>query len=165
MVGMRAMDGPDGGARTPSELIDNLRLRLSQLAENHPSAPRSAEPGRWPGEPSARRPGWAEAVAAREQFAGPVDVPEHDEVAGPVAAVDETIGGSEQAIGDERTGAGGDGLDGSGGLAGDVLAAAGDGGALGELDMPGLRGASEPYRPWFMSGEPGAPWWASGEKL
>ena len=34
-------------------------------------------------------------------------------------------------------------------------------GGLGDLDLPGLRGTSEAYRPWFMSGEPGSPWWAA----
>ena len=32
---------PDGSARSPAELLDNLRLSLSQLADNHPSSPRN----------------------------------------------------------------------------------------------------------------------------
>ena len=161
MVGMRTMDGPDrgagsvsepgGGARSPSELFDNLRLRLSQLAENHPSAPQRAEPGGGPRESPPRRPGPADAVPEREQFARPHAVPEHDEVGGPAAAAEGATAADAEGAAEagERTGAGA----GAGGALG----------ALGELDLPGLRGASEAYRPWFMSGEPGAPWWAADE--
>jgi hypothetical protein len=47
---------PDGRARPPAELLDNLRLRLSQLADNHPSAPRRRHAQRDYGEPR----GWPE---------------------------------------------------------------------------------------------------------
>src|SRR5215470_16714548 len=40
LAGSRA---PDGRARSPAELLDNLRLRLSELPGNHPSAPRAED--------------------------------------------------------------------------------------------------------------------------
>jgi hypothetical protein len=175
---MRSMDVPDpesdGRARTPSELFDNLRLRLSQLAENHPSALRPAETG-GPGESALREPG------GRPESPGAAEPAGSDEPAG----ADEPAGGSDKPGGDERAEAGQDvpiarPADGGGGPRGDVLADPHAGGALrdldmgdlnlgdldlGDLDLPGLRGASEGYRPWFMSGEPGAPWWAVPEDL
>ena len=168
---MRSMDGPDresdSRARPPAELFDNLRLRLSQLAENHPSAPqRGEETGRGPGE-SPRRPDGL--GPRRDEFAGRDAAADDGEFAGPAAAGRGPGGDGERgpvtapadgggALRDPDRGGPDLGDVDLGGLElGDV--------ELGDLDLPGLRGASEAYRPWFMSGEPGAPWWAAGEDI
>ncbi len=46
---------PDGSARSPAELLDNLRLSLSQLADNHPSSPRNRHAPGDRGAPADRR--------------------------------------------------------------------------------------------------------------
>jgi hypothetical protein len=178
MVGMRTMDGPDGGrgsvsgpdgvARSPSELFDNLRLRLSQLAENHPSAPQRAEPDSGPVESPPRPPDRVNAPErdefARPDVAGP-DVARPDIARPDIARPDVTrpdVTRPEAEPGSDEFARPAPGAGTSGG---DERAAAGAGGGPGELGLPGLPGASEPYRPWFLSGEPGAPWWAAGEDL
>jgi hypothetical protein len=74
---------PDrGAARSPAELLDELRLRLSQLPENHPSAPREkgdARPRGWPERPEPpERPGRAARPDRPERPDGPerADLPE-----------------------------------------------------------------------------------------
>ena len=164
---------PDGQARPPSELLDNLRLRLSQLAENHPSAaPQLAETGRGPAESPPRPSDGPDPAPERGELTGPDAVPEQDEPAGPAAAADGEAGAGEQpaGAGEQAAGAGEDGRSGpdgtpGGGLGDDLLAGSGAAGALGGRDLPGLRGTAEAYRPWFMSDEPGSPWWAAGQDL
>jgi hypothetical protein len=155
MVGMRSMDVPDRGqARSPAELLDNLRLRLSQLADNHPSAPRRGEPGERP-----LRDG-ADAVPEGAELARPDVMPEGGDESGR----DGSGGGGPGIDGPDGGGPGGGGPDGGepdGGGAGGPMAR----GGLGDLDLPGLRAASEAYRPWFVAGEPGAPWWVASDDL
>lgn len=160
MVGMRSMDVPDRGqGRSPAELLDNLRLRLSQLADNHPSAPRRAEAGERPGE--LPLPDGADAVPAGgdESGRGP---------GGGGPGGDGPDGGGQRGdrsgAGPDRDGPDRDGPDGGEADGGGPGGPAARGG-LGDLDLPGLRAASEAYRPWFVSGEPAAPWWAAGEDL
>jgi len=156
MVGMRSMDVPDRGqGRSPAELLDNLRLRLSQLADNHPSAPRRGETGHGPGEPPLRD--GADAVQEGGEPARPDAMPESGELGQPEVVPEAGDGSGRGAPGGDGPGGDGPGGDGPGGPAAR--------GGPGDLNLPGLRGGSEAYRPWFMSGEPGAPWWAAGEDL
>lgn len=160
----------DGRARSPSELLDNLRLRLSQLAENHPSAPRWPEAhGGRDARPHAHGVDRADdhPAAGREPAAGDLAA-----ASGGAAADDGAVPADSQADADERAGVGDD--EATGPLADAIraarlvdgpLARAADGGAMGKLTLPGSWGKPEPYRPWFMSGEPGSPWWAAESDL
>ena len=166
---------PDGRARSPSELFDNLRLRLSELPANHPSAPRQAgrpefAGHRVPSEWTARadpavRPGDG-APAGRD---GP-------------AAQDSPLGTDQHGRGeaaaargteDTRQGEPGDAgwvdpLDEAilaGRMARDAFAGAADSGALEMMNLAAEMGPSEAYMPWFMSGEQAVPWWAAGDDL
>ncbi len=151
MVGMRSMDVPDRGqARSPAELFDNLRLRLSRLADSHPSAPRHGQAGDGPGERPLR-----DGADAVPELAPPAAMPEGGGLARPEPVPEGGELGQPEAAPEVGDGSG------RGGPGGDLRAAAR--GGLDDLDLPGLRAASEAYRPWFMSGEPGAPWWAAGE--
>jgi len=181
---------PDGRARPPAELLDNLRLRLSQLADNHPSAPRSRHPRAdwgaprdwgpprgWPASGDGDGPGdWG---APRDSdgpgdWDGPGDRgvpedrrwrPEQDASAGEGEAAERDIGSPADQPADTDAEAGG-----FGGLAdairaasrlSDAFPASVDGGWLGEMSLFASGGQAEPYRPWFMSGEPLTPWWAA----
>jgi hypothetical protein len=168
---------PDGRARPPAELLDNLRLRLSQLADNHPSAQRNRyAPGDW-GEPRDRGAP-ADRGDARDR-GEPADRgapgdwrwrPEQDAWPGESEAAEQDTGGP----GDRPTDAD-DGQAGRLGRLADAIRAASrrsdafpasvDGGlgVLGETSLFANRGLAEPYRPWFMSGEPSTPWWAADE--
>ena len=146
---------PDGRARPPAELLDNLRLRLSQLPENHPSAIRHTS--------HDGRPACAPGGAPHDQ--GPLD---------PLAPRDRILPSesSEDLGGSRATPARQDGGQApSGGSlgdliravkeAGDALAGSADAGAFSDVDMFLGGSQSEPYRPWFMAGEVGTPWFAA----
>jgi hypothetical protein len=138
--------GVDGSARPPAELLDNLRLRLSQLPENHPSA-------------------FRQAYDSRE---GPAETPADS--MSPQDSADESRGstdaGVEVGVGTSQD----DGPAPGGGSLADLIRAISDtSDSLAETIGEGMLGDigtlprgihSEPYRPWFMSGDPGVPWFA-----
>jgi hypothetical protein len=119
----------DGRSRSPAELLDNLRLRLSRLPENHPSAFRKADDRREaPAETDVDR--WSDGVGA-SQDDGPA--PDGGSLADLIRSIRDTSDSLAETIGE--------------GMLGDI----------GTLPR-GIH--SEPYRPWFMSGDPGVPWFA-----
>ena len=146
---------PDGRARAPAELLDNLRLRLSQLPENHPSAIRHTS---------------HDAPATSEQGGAPRDHSPRDPVApwdriSPPESSEDVRGSREAAARqDDGQAPGGGSL---GDLiravreAGEALAGSADTGAFSDVDMFLGGSQSEPYRPWFMAGEVGPPWFAA----
>jgi len=155
-----------GRARPPGELLDNLRLRLRELAGNHPSAVRAEGPGAAPrpagdyarpASPQAGRPG--DAQAGRPEDAPADDAPLDDiadevdaegtpaDAADPQAPREGSLAELIRAIKD----------------AGGALPGHADAGLLGEMDLF-AGGGGDPYRPWFMSGEPLTPWFAAGEE-
>lgn len=181
----------DGRARDPAELLDNLRLRLADLAANHPSHPASPADERagrsWPagGRGGPEPPGTRERAPA----AGGPDCKADQAGTGQrtgdgAAAADGPGGGREraedaaQASGGRRDLTGGaaraarlaadrragpaDLLGGPGGWPGPAADAAGALDALGSLGWAARPGHADPYRPWFMTGEPASPWWAAG---
>ena len=146
----------DGRARWPAELLDNLRLRLSQLPENHPSAIRKADDSReGPAETDVDK--WSDVPAPADSMSPPGSA---DEPRGSAdAAVEAGVGTSQDD----------DPPPGAGSLAdlirairdtGESLAESIGEGMLGDIEqLPGGIN-SDPYRPWFMSGDPGVPWFA-----
>jgi len=164
---------PDGRPRSPAELLDNLRLRLSELPPNHPSAPRAA--GRV--EPSDRaRPSGRPAPA--DQPAPPGE-PEPSGQAEPPGqrAPDERAAadgarrpeGSGDSRGPQPDDADGPGLVGeairAARMAGGALASTADASGQAMMNLADQVSPSDAYRPWFMSGEPGAPWWAADNDM
>jgi hypothetical protein len=134
------MDHPDKAeaARPPAELLDELRLRLLRLDQNHPSRPReaampgpAADLGEPPDEPSEE--GDPEQAGDPEQPGEPeqAGAPEQSDTDPDAGQVTPATGGP---------GAGGRGAD--------------------SLTLPGLRSASEAYQPWFMGSDAGVPWFA-----
>ncbi len=168
---------PDGRARPPAELLENLRLRLNQLADNHPSARRDRPaPGDWSAPRDWDGRGNWDAprnLDASEDWAAPGDWrwrPEQDGWPGEGEAAGQDTRGPGDRPADADNGQPGR----LGGLAdairaasrrGDAFPASVDGGlgVLGETSLFASRGLAEPYRPWFMSGEPSTPWWAADE--
>jgi hypothetical protein len=138
----------DGRARSPAELLDNLRLRLSQLPENHPSAFRDAvnvreRPAERDGDTAGSPRSARDAVRASDERRPDAPAPQDDDPAAGGGSLSDLI----RAVRDT----------------GDSLAE-----SLGEgmlTDIGSLPGGipSEPYRPWFMSGDPGVPWFAAGD--
>jgi hypothetical protein len=173
----------DGRARSPAELLDNLRLRLSQLPENHPSAFRDADNlRRRPAEGDGDAAGSSES--ARDAGQGRNSVRAHDSVhasdASARGAVQErrlAWPEADDGVRDERrpdvAAPEDDGPAAGGGTLGDLIRAIRDtGDSLAESIGEGMLGdigqlpgglPSEPYRPWFMSGDPGVPWFAAGD--
>src|SRR5215468_4673576 len=169
---------PDGRARPPAELLDNLRLRLSQLAENHPSAPRRRPAQRDWGEPCdwGDPRDWSDPrdrdARADRNAPGDRDTPldrlwrpEQEAWPGEGVAAGPHIGSSadQHAEADDAQ------AERFGGLAEAIRAASqlSDGfpaspgpGMFGEVSWPGSWGDTEPYRPWFIGGDPWSPWWA-----
>jgi hypothetical protein len=153
----RSLDGrttPGDRARPPEELLDNLRLRLSQLADNHPSAPREWEPDCWREDDDAGHP----VVASDDRL---------DEVTRDGSAQGGSFADLHCAVdltgSQGRAGPGRSTLTQAAGWAADAARAAGGGvGALATTELPVRGGTGDPYRPWFMAGELGSPWWASG---
>jgi hypothetical protein len=155
---------PDGRARPPAELLDNLRLRLSQLPENHPSAIRQTSQDA----PATSEHGGAPHVQGSRDRVAP-----RDRIS--LAESSEDLGGSREAedVGESREAAARqhDGQAPGGGSLGDLIRAvkeAGDAfagsagsGAFADVDVLLGGSQSEPYRPWFMAGEVGTPWFAA----
>ena len=146
--------GADGRARSPAELLDNLRLRLSQLPENHPSAFRQADEWRLPERdagPWAAAPDRRSSRGSADELRGSADAGAEVGVGASQADVAAPAGGSLadliRAVRDT----------------GDSLAESIGDGVLGDIATlpPGTH--AESYRPWFMSGEPGVPWFAAGD--
>lgn len=144
--------GPDDRARPPQELLDNLRLRLSRLADNHPSAPGYQE------QPVA---GDADAAAGQEGESadgenGHAGVFENQEAG--------TDARSELPAASDNGSADGAGTDAAGppdAVRTAAAAVASGLGMLATMELPGRgRHLGDPYRPWFMAGEPGSPWWS-----
>jgi len=147
----------DGRARSPAELLDNLRMRLSQLPENHPSAFRKADNLREaPAETDVDR--WSE-VPAPADSTSPQDSTDESRASAD-AGVEVGVGTSQ----DDSPAPGGGSLadlirsirDAS-----DSLAETIGEGMLGDVGTLPRGIHSEPYRPWFMSGDPGVPWFAA----
>jgi hypothetical protein len=182
----------DGRARSPAELLDNLRLRLSQLPENHPSSFREADDTRDEStetdvDSAGSEPELARDSAQRSRQAWPErndslgderwsDLPASEDSMSPQGSAGESCGsadaGVEVGVGTSQD----DGpAPGGGSLAdlirairdtGDSLAESIGEGVLGDIGtLPGGIGGihSEPYRPWFMSGDHGVPWFAAGD--
>jgi hypothetical protein len=133
--------GADGRARSPAELLDNLRLRLSQLPDGHPSAARATsdiQPGRltqdnnedrswqWPPRSAADGADDSGSLSAGGKLADLIKMVRD---------------------------------------AGDGLAEWADGDVLADIERFPGDARYEPYRPWFMSAEPFTPWFAAGEDL
>jgi hypothetical protein len=166
---------PDGRARSPAELFDNLRLRLSELPASHPSAMRQAGQPASAGDralsdcstttdPDLRTgdgaPGGRKGSARHDS---PLGTDQDDRRATPA------MRGAE----DTRTGEQGDA--GRAGpldevilavrMARDTFPGAADAGALAMTNIAAEIGPSEAYAPWFMSGDETVPWWAAGDDL
>ena len=148
-------------------MLDNLRLRLRQLPENHPSAVRAGD-GTRDEAPRPRSAGDGERIQAPApaEASEPDDQPLDDSPAGDPAPDD------PPAADQDSEGRAGDDADAAaprGGSLPDLIRALKDAGAgtsvLGEMDLFTGTGSGDPYRPWFMSGEPGAPWFAEGEDM
>ena len=158
----------EGRARQPGELLDQLRERLANLDQNHPSAER------WPADStsSSDNEATAEPFAPPEQPAVPAEVaaradttrdrpdPDPDSGrpdAGPTA--DQPSGEQPAASADASPAAGESVQDRSGNAP-----AADRGRELGQSEIGPDRGRSpgsgDPYRPWFASDEPITPWFA-----
>jgi hypothetical protein len=163
--------GPDERARPPRELLDNLRLRLSQLAENHPSAPGYPHRGRSSGDGQVsgddRTGGAGTAAPDGQAMAGDADAAAGHEgesaaggsgFAGVFGDMNRTTGTGSDIEAGSQAGRGAGGW--AGEAARSAAAAMGLGiGVLATMELP-VRGRSgDPYRPWFMAGEPGSPWW------
>ena len=140
----------DGRARSPAELLANLRLRLIQLPENHPSAPRDTN--------DVER----SHVSCND---------EREAVQRPSGIAEESSG----SAGTSPDAAPGNGTPPHGGWladfiravrdAHDALAESADGRVLADIEVFGGEARYEPYRPWFMSADPFRPWFAMGEDL
>lgn len=138
----------DGAARSPAELLDNLRLRLSQLPENHPSAVRDPAPDR---DRRRERPDerQEERIDERREASA---VRGGERVAEPGAGADDSGGAGRGSLAD---------LIRAIKEAGDETSLSGaEISALGEFGLFAGSGSADPYRPWFMDGEPGTPWFA-----
>ena len=165
-VTARVLPGvPDGRARSPSELFDNLRLRLSELAANHPSAHGQADRP----EPAGRyRPAGQDAPLGTDQddrgaapeTRGAEDMRQGDTL---------PLGGGAVMQGFEPGDAGQSGAPDQAILAArmvsDSFAGAAETGALAMMNFAAEIGSAEAYAPWFMSGEGAMPWWAAGDDL
>lgn len=161
--------GRDSDARQPAELLDQLRQRLSRLADNHPSAHSesvgSCRSGDWSqAQDSPRAPDSPGAPEGREWQGvdGVADLPDEQAVDGGDARVPPGPDGSSEH---EPADAGGmpDAESHEPLHLGHVMSAAADG-YPGDLDLHlGLSGPSETYRPWFMSGDSGSPWFVTDE--
>lgn len=179
-----------GRARTPAELLDNLRLRLSELPESHPSAVRrpvrdtasdsdggsASDPdgGRRGGsarEPLPREARGADLPEAAPDVARPADVTENGSDRRPESESESEGQGHGEGVAEEPADGADDQPAGGGGSLADLIRAVkgasdalapsgGDMSALGEFDLFRGSGGADPYRPWFMDGEPGTPWFA-----
>jgi len=158
---------PDLRARPPAELLDNLRWRLSQLADNHPSAERGRPAPRdwdkrreWRESGDGRAPRDLDAPRQRDAPDGWLELGDWDALA---ADGDISAPADQPADADDAQGKG------FGGLAdairaasrlSDALSDSPHAGSLGDMSFFAQPGQTEPYRPWFMSGDPSTPWWA-----
>jgi hypothetical protein len=142
----------DGSARQPSELLAELRLRLSRLADNHPSAapydqssadrrhdiPAQERDSRRPADSAEIGPDQDPVADADQESSAGLAAPDQESSPG-LAAPDQDDGWhSWQADTTEPF----------------------DDWHQGELEL-GLPDESDAYRPWFMSGELSAPWFAA----
>jgi hypothetical protein len=153
--------GPDERARPPRELLDNLRLRLSRLADNHPSAAAYADRDGADLDGSADRAGQAQADDA-DAAPGPdaTSVPGGSGHDGVFDDQKRNADAGMQPPAGSQTGAA-DGAGPADAVRTAATALASGLGALATMELPGRgRHAGDPYRPWFMAGEPGSPWWS-----
>ncbi|MGN6791331.1 MAG: hypothetical protein ACTHJW_02960 [Streptosporangiaceae bacterium] len=146
-----------GRARPPAELLNNLRERLSQLPENHPSVFRDTfrDPQASAEHETVRYDQRQQDSLARhdrdsapelwDDVRGPGQVAADDDQEGP-ACGDRSLGALIRAVKD----------------AGDLIAGSANLGLADVEVLPGS-GQSDPYRPWFMSGDVGTPWFAAGD--
>ena len=127
-----------GNQRSPAELLNNLRLRLGQLADNHPSAVAGSRPAR---ELEAVQPLRHERddYAPREQ-----DRVELGEAARRDTAPGIPLADIARRVKDVA----------------DALSASQFVGVPTEIELVTGSHGTDPYRPWFMSGEPTTPWFA-----
>src|SRR5215467_6157595 len=144
---------PDGRARSPAELLDNLRLRLSGLPGNHPSAPRAEDrqDNSDRALPSSRGiPSDPPTSRDRAQRSGRVEPPDQEQ------PDDDAAVGQLTRSGDRTNGAA---------PSADRLAALGNTGSVAMMNVVDRARRAEAYRPWFMCGESAAPWWAADADL
>ncbi len=157
----------DGRARSPEELLDNLRLSLSDLAARH-TFPQRHRDSRTdvdgpPDHDAYLDPNFHRAAETKRDR----DVPYNSDV--PHDRDMPYADGPGHGAAPESDGSDHDGADHSGGLWDAIRAArelndAFPGLAAGPPSDLGLfadHGYEEPYRPWFMSGDPSTPWWAA----
>ncbi len=158
----------DGAARSPSELLDQLRERLARLDVNHPSA--------WDGRrPEERAETRADAVPDSQESSGkrssnaPDERPAADGADAVQPASRRQMGpdGGVSQVGDPGSGGGGSGAEmgsADGGVADEesgspsAASSADESGADANGVIQAGRRTGEPYRPWFAAGEPGEPW-------
>jgi hypothetical protein len=163
---------PDLRARPPAELLDDLRLRLSRLADNHPSAQRGRPaPRDW--DAPRQRDAPADLDAPRQ-----LDPPRQRDARADQDALDDWLergdwdafaaerdisAPADQPAADDAQAAG------LGGFTDAIRAASRLSDAfpdsphvasLGDMSFFAHPGQTEPYRPWFMSSDPSTPWWA-----
>ena len=126
-----------GNPRSSAELLDNLRLRLAQLAENHPSA--------------------VTGCGRARQFESERALPHERDDHGPREQACDDQGDS---VGHDTTRGGGfaDLVRGVKDVAGALSGSQGTEGPA-EIGLAASRSA-DPYRPWFMAGDPATPWFA-----
>jgi len=158
----------DGRGRSPEELLDNLRLSLSNLAARYTIAPRDRD----------ARMGW-DAPAGRDaslnsDIIRPMENPHDHDVPGDGNASYEREVPFDEGAGyshaHDPDGPDYGGADHGAGLWDAIRAARelsdafpGLAGRYGDTGLFADLGYEEPYRPWFMSGDPSTPWWAADD--
>ena len=130
--------GPDAPQRRPGGAGD-LRQRLAALRAGHPSSPEYGGRGGEAADGAGGNDRAGEIGGAREEDAGDIDRARED--AGAAEGDPDGLPGPEGARSRGRSGGRGHASPGSA-----------------ELGQPGLLRGSEPYRPWFSSGESLEPW-------
>jgi hypothetical protein len=153
----------EGGARQPTELLDQLRERLTRLDSNHPSA-RPPDHSEMDVGTATNAVDQAESIISPDEPAGQDDVQE----AGPLerSPADQDRRGQETADRDPaRTSAGGvNSGDGSSQAGPENISESASEPDPGQFEAdPGWGrrlAAGDPYRPWFAGDEPVTPWFA-----
>lgn len=164
----------DGRARSPEELLDNLRRSLGDLKARYTIAQRTGDaPSDWDAPPDYDAYlDWNVVHGGDEQpdrdvpydhhtpyDHGPYDHTPYDDLVGHNDGQD--LGSRARDVTD-RGGGIWDGLRAAREL-NDAFPGLAAAGPASELDLFADHGHEEPYRPWFMSGDPSTPWWAADD--
>lgn len=152
----------EGRARQPTELLDQLRERLSRLDANHPSAPPwQAENPVTEFSAEANADSEAEPVASPDGSLGQVDL---QQVATPAPSQSDhhpaRDAGSRDAHRQRRPDAGRDAGFNSSENASESANAPDQGSFEASPGWGRRPAAGNPYRPWFAADEPITPWFA-----